>query len=132
MRTVIAAAALSITLASAAHAQKWKVIGTTSSGNVVSVDERSIKRKADTVAATVRVVFTEPVKASRGTWKSSKTSATFDCKRRYLAAKENVFYSDEKGTKVVERSVNKLPGYGPGLSGSLGGIAVDYLCGPKK
>ena len=132
MRTLIAAAALSITMASPAHAQKWKAIGTTASGNVVSVDERSIKRKADTVAATVRVVFTVPVKASRGTWKSSRTSATFDCKRRYLAAKENVFYSDEKGTKVVERSVNKLPGYGPGLSGSLGGIAVDYLCGPRK
>ena len=132
MRTLIAAAALSITLAPAAHAQKWKDIGRTSSGNAVSVDERSIKRKGDTVAATVRVVFTEPVKASRGTWKSSKTSATFDCKRRYLAAKENVFYSDEKGTKVVERSVNKLPGYGPGLGGSLGGLAVDYLCGPKK
>jgi hypothetical protein len=132
MRVFIVAAAVSISLVPAAHAQKWKDIGRTSSGNVVSVDERSIKRKGDTVAATVRVVFTEPVKASRGTWKSSKTSATFDCKRRYLAAKENVFYSDEKGTRVVERSVNKQPGFGPGLSGSLGGIAVDYLCGPKK
>jgi hypothetical protein len=131
MRTLIAVAALCITISSAAHAQKWKDIGKTASGNIVSVDERSIKRKGDTVAATVRVVFTEPVKASRGTWKSSKTSASFDCKRRYLAAKENVFYSDEKGTKVVERSVNKQPGYGPGLGGSLGGIAVDYLCGPK-
>jgi hypothetical protein len=132
MRVIIVAAAVSISLAPAAHAQKWKDIGRTSSGNVVSVDERSIKRKGDTVAASVRVVFTEPVKASRGIWKSSKTSATFDCKRRYLAAKENVFYSDEKGTRVVERSVNKQPGFGPGLSGSLGGIAVDYLCGPKK
>lgn len=132
MRSFVIAALLCITLAPAARAQKWKEIGKTSSGNMVSVDERSIKRKADTVAATVRVVFTEPVKASRGTWKSSKTTATFDCKRRYLAAKENVFYADEKGTKVVERSVNKMPGYGPGLNGSLGGIAVDYLCGPKK
>lgn len=132
MRSLIAALAISISLAPVAHAQKWKDIGKTNSGNVVSVDERSIKHKGDTVLATVRVVFTEPVKAARGTWKSSKTTASFDCKRRYLAAKENVFYSDEKGTKVVERSVNKQPGYGPGLSGSLGGIAVDYLCGPKK
>ena len=132
MRSLIAAAALCLTLAPVAHAQKWKDIGKTTSGNVVSVDERSIKHKGDTVAATVRVIFTEPVKASRGTWKSSKTTAMFDCKRRYLAAKENVFYSDEKGTKIVERSVNKMPGFGPGLSGSLGGIAVDYLCGPKK
>ena len=132
MRSFVVAAALCITLAPAARAQKWKEIGKTSSGNMVSVDERSIKRKADTVSATVRVVFTEPVKASRGTWKSSKTTASFDCRRRYLAAKENVYYADEKGTKVVERSVNKMPGYGPGLGGSLGGIAVDYFCGPKK
>ncbi|CAN5263243.1 hypothetical protein BH09GEM1_BH09GEM1_25720 [soil metagenome] len=132
MRSILVAAAFVITLVPAASAQKWKDIGKTASGNMVSVDERSVKRKGDTVFATVRVVFTEPVKAARGMWKSSKTSAMFDCRKRYLAAKENVFYSDEKGTKVVERSVNKLPGFGPGLSGSLGGIAVDYLCGPKK
>jgi hypothetical protein len=132
MRSVIVAVIACITLAPVASAQKWKDIGKTSSGNIVSVDERSVRRKGDTVSATVRVIFTEPVKAARGIWKSSKTSATFDCRKRYLAAKENVFYSDEKGTRVVERSVNKIPGYGPGLAGSLGGIAVDYLCGPKK
>ena len=82
----------------------------------------------NTVAATVRVVFTTPVKVARGTWASSKTRATFDCTRRYLAAKENVYYSDAKSTKVVERSVNKIPGFGPALGGSLGGLAVDYLC----
>ena len=119
-------------IAPVALAQKWKDIGRTSSGNVVSIDPRSVKRTGEFVAATVRVVFTPPVKAARGTWASSRTSATFDCKRRYLAAKENVFYSDEKSTRVVERSVNKQPGFGPGLSGSLGGMAVDYLCGPKK
>ncbi len=132
MRSLIVAAALVLAVVPAARAQKWKDIGRTSSGNVVSVDERSVKRKGDTVSATVRVVFTEPVKAARGTWKSSKTTAMFDCRKRYLAAKENVFYSDEKGRKVVERSVNKQPGFGPGLAGSLGGIAVDYFCGPKK
>jgi hypothetical protein len=45
MRSLIVAGALCITLAPAASAQKWKAIGKTSSGNVVSVDERSIKRK---------------------------------------------------------------------------------------
>ncbi len=119
-------------LAPTARAQKWKDIGKTASGNVVSIDPRSVKRKGDTVSATVRVVFTDPVKASRGIWKSSKTTAMFDCRKRYLAAKENVYYSDEKGTKVVERSVNKMPGFGPGLTGSLGGISVDYFCGPKQ
>lgn len=114
-----------------ASAQKWKDIGTTSAGNVVSVDPRSVKKNGNLVSATVRVVFTPPVKAARGMWASSKSIATFDCTRRYLAAKENVYYADVKGTKVVERSVNKQPGFGPALGGSMGGIAVDHLCGPK-
>jgi len=124
-----------ILLASAAHsasAQKWKDIGKTVSGNVVSVDPKSIKRDGSMVSATVRVVFTPPVKAARGTWASSKTIATFDCTKRYLAAKENIFYSDANSTKVIERNVNKQPGFGPALGGSLGGVAVDYLCGAKK
>jgi hypothetical protein len=29
---------------------------------------------------------------------------------------------------VVDKSVNKIPGFGPVLNGSLGAIAVDYLC----
>ena len=132
MRTFLLGALLLVSCAPLARAQKWKDIGTTSSGNVVSIDPRSVKRSGKLVAATVRVVFTPPVKAARGTWASSRTSATFDCTTRYLAAKENVFYSDARSTKVVERSVNKQPGFGPALGGSLGGIAVDYFCGPKK
>lgn len=132
MRSFLLGALLLVSCAPLARAQKWKDIGTTSSGNVVSIDPRSVKRSGKLVAATVRVVFTPPVKAARGTWASSRTSATFDCTTRYLAAKENVFYSDARSTKVVERSVNKQPGFGPALGGSLGGIAVDYFCGPKK
>ena len=124
----IIAAALLLVASLPASAQKWKDIGRTSSGNVVSVDPKSVKREGKLVHATVRVVFTPPVKVARGTWASSKTTATFDCSRRYLAAKENVYYSDARSTKVVERSVNKMPGFGPALGGSLGGIAVDYLC----
>ena len=119
-------------VAPVASAQKWKDIGKTASGNVVSVDPKSVKRNGNMVAATVRVVFTPPVKAARGMWASSKTIATFDCTKRYLAAKENVYYSDAASTKVIERNVNKQPGFGPALGGSLGGLAVDYLCGPKK
>jgi len=131
-RAFLSGLALVALAAHPAAAQKWKDIGTTSSGNVVSVDPASIKRTGNLVSATVRVVFTPPVKVQRGTWASSKSIATFDCTKRYLAAKENVFYSDEKSTKVVERNVNKQPGFGPALGGSLGGLAVDYLCGPKK
>ncbi len=127
-KAIIAAGALIVVASLPASAQKWKDIGKTSSGNVVSVDPKSVKREGKLVHATVRVVFTPPVKAARGTWASSKTTATFDCARRYLAAKENVYYSDAKSTKVVERSVNRMPGFGPALGGSLGGIAVDYLC----
>lgn len=112
-------------------AQRWKDIGTTSSGNVVSVDPASIKRKAGLVSATVRVVFTTPVKAAKGTWASSRTSATFDCAKRSLAARENVYYSDARSTRVVERTVNKQPGFGPALGGSLGAIALEYLCKAK-
>lgn len=132
MRSVLFGALMLASIAPLVQAQRWKDIGRTSSGNVVSIDPRSVKRTGDLVSATVRVVFTPPVKAARGTWASSRIAADFDCTKRYLASKGSVYYSDEKGTKVVERSVNKQPGFGPGLSGSLGGIAVDYLCGPKK
>ena len=120
-----------LAIAPAAHAQKWQDIGKTSSGNMVSVDPKSVKREKNFVSATVRIVFTPPVKAARGTWASSKTNATFDCTRRALAAKENAYYSDVKGTKLVERNVNKMPGYGPALGGSLGALALDYLCADR-
>ena len=132
MRAHVVALCLIACVAPLAQAQKWKDIGTTSSGNVVSIDPKSVKRSGDLVSATVRVVFNPPVKAARGTWASSRITADFDCKKRYLASKGSTYYADAKGTRVVERSVNKQPGFGPGLAGSLGGIAVDYLCGPKK
>jgi hypothetical protein len=128
MRSLIIGVILLACAAPAASAQKWKDIGKTVSGNVVSVDPKSVKRNGNLVSATVRVVFTPPVKAARGMWASSRTTATFDCARRYLAAKENVFYSDVNSTKVIERNVNKQPGFGPALGGSLGAVAVDYLC----
>ena len=111
-----------------ARAQKWQDLGKTSSGNMVSVDPASIKHANGLVTATVRVVFDPPVKAARGMWGSSKTTATFDCAKKSLAAKQSVFYSDAKGTKEVERNVLKKPGYGPALKGSMGQIAMDYLC----
>ena len=106
----------------------WKAIGKTSAGNAVFVDTRSVKRTGPLVAANVRVVFTEPVKGAKGTFASYRTSATFDCAKQSLAAKENVYYADAKGRRVIDRSVNKLPGYGPALRGSLGDVALTYLC----
>jgi hypothetical protein len=108
--------------------KKWTPIGATASGNQVFVDAKSVKRSGSLVAATVRVVFTTPVKTATGTWMSSRTTATFDCAAKKLAAKENVYYGDAKETKVVERKVNKIPGYGPALGGSMGAMALDYVC----
>jgi len=114
---------------SLAHAQKkWAPIGATASGNQVFVDPKSVKRTGSLVAATVRVVFTTPVKTPTGTWMSSRTSATFDCASKKLAAKENIYYGDAKETKVVDRTVNKIPGYGPAIGGSMGALALDYVC----
>ncbi|MEO7714317.1 MAG: surface-adhesin E family protein [Gemmatimonadaceae bacterium] len=116
-------------LPSTARAQRgWKAIGVTAAGNEVFVETRSIKRTGDLVAANVRVVFTTPVKGSKGTFASYRTSATFNCIKKSLAAKENVYFADAKGTKVIDRTVNKLPGFGPALGGSLGAVALTHLC----
>ena len=121
-----------LALPSIAHAQKkWTPIGATSSGNQVFVDSKSIKRTGSLVAATVRVAFTTPVQTPKGAWMSSRTSATFDCAKKSLAAKENVYYGDAKETKVVDRKVNAIPGYGPALGGSMGALALTYLCAQK-
>ena len=129
MRLLVVALVL---LPSLAQAQKkWTPIGATSSGNQVFVDPRSVKRTGSLVAATVRVVFTKPVQTSSGAWMSSRTTATFDCATKKLAAKENTVYGDARETKVVEHKVNKIPGYGPALGGSLGDVALKYLCAPK-
>jgi hypothetical protein len=112
----------------AIHAQRWTVIGKTSNGNDVYVDSRSIKHKGALVDATVRLVFATPVKTPKGLWASSRTTATFNCAKNTLAAKENVFYSDVKGARVTERTVNKLPGFGPALKGSLGDVALHWVC----
>ncbi len=133
MRHLLIGLAMVCGAASAAAAStqgkgKWKAIGTTSSGNAVFVEARSVKRQGSLVTANVRVVFNTPVKAPKGMWASSRTAATFDCARKSLAASENVFYADAAGTKVTERTVNKIPGYGPALGGSLGDVAMKFLC----
>jgi len=117
---------------SLAQAQKkWTPIGATASGNQVFVDAKSVKRTGSLVAATVRVVFTTPVKTPTGTWMSSRTTATFDCAAKKLAAKENVYYGDAKETKIVEKKVNAQPGYGVALGGTMGAVAMRYLCSAK-
>lgn len=129
---LVLSAALLVLMAPATrtlHAQRaWKAVGKTANANAVYVDSRSVKRTGDLVAADVRVVFTEPVKGAKGTFASYRTSATFNCARKSLAAKENVYYADAKSTKVIDRTVNKMPGFGPAIGGSLGDVALRHLC----
>ena len=124
---------LASTLApSAAHAQKkWTQIGTTSSGNPVYVDPKSVKKTGDLVSATVRVVFVKPVETPQGAWMSGRVAGTYDCAKKSVAAKEQTYYGDKAETKVVQHKVNKMPGYGPALAGSLPAVALDYLCKAK-
>src|SRR5262245_55048201 len=112
----------------AAAQGRWKEIGKTSGGNSVYVDPRSVKKVNGIVTARVRVKFETPVKTPRGDWKTSQSLAMFDCAKSTIAAKETVYYADETGGKVGERTVNKVPGYGPALGGSMAKVALDYLC----
>ena len=119
-------------LPSAVHAQKkWTPIGTTASGNPVFVDSKSVKRAGSLVTATVRVQFVTPVQTPKGAWMSGRVIGTYDCTKKSVAAKEQFYYGDKAETKVVEHKVNKMPGYGPALGGSLPAIALDYLCKAK-
>jgi hypothetical protein len=136
MRRVVGAFVLLALIPGAAHAQKqqkpqWKAIGSTVSGNTVYVDPRSVRKEGSLVHATVRIVFNTPVETPKGAWMSSRTVATFDCAKKSLAAKENVYYGDARETKVVDRKVNKIPGYGPAIGGSLGDVSLKYLCAAR-
>ena len=113
----------------AAHAQvKWKEIGKTVSGNRVYVDPKSVHANKDLRDATVRVVFTKPVESGEDLLYSARTKGTFNCTTRRLAVKENTFFGNARETKVVEHKVNKIPGFGWVADGSLGAVALDYLC----
>jgi hypothetical protein len=111
--------------------KKWTQIGATSSGNPVYVDQKSVKKTGNLVSATVRVVFLKPVETPKGTWMSGRVIGTFDCAARKFAAKESAYYGDKAETRVIERKVNKIPGYSVVLGGSLGAVALDHLCGAR-
>ncbi len=132
MRTLIGSLALVASVAVSAHAQgrqiQWKEIGKTSSGNSVYVDPRSIKTANGLVTARIRVKFVPPVATPNGAWTASHTLATFDCAKASVAAKENTYYSNEATNTIVDRKVNAQPGFGPVLGGSMGKVALDYLC----
>jgi hypothetical protein len=120
--------ALALAAAPASAQGRWKEIGKTSAGNTVYVDPHSVKHAKGIVTARLRVVFATPVATPEGAWKSSQHTAMFNCAKATVAAKENVYYADVAGRKVVERSAPEIPGYGSVIGGSMTKIALDYLC----
>ncbi|HEV7992011.1 MAG TPA: surface-adhesin E family protein [Gemmatimonadaceae bacterium] len=129
LTTILLATALA---PSSARAQKkWTQIGTTASGNPVYVDPKSVKKSGTLVDATVRVVFVKPVETPQGVWMSGRIGGTYDCAKKSVAAKEQTYYGDRAETKIAMHKVNKQPGFGPALAGSLPAIALDYLCKTK-
>lgn len=115
--------------ASAAQPPRWQEIGKTRTGNPVYVDARSVKTGADGIInATIRVVYTTPVKSPRGNLTASRATAMFDCGRKTFATKENATYIDEKSNTVFQRTVNKQPGFGPAIAGNFADVALQYLC----
>ena len=114
--------------APAAAQSKWKEIGKTSVGNSVYIDPATIKTVNGITTARIRVKFTPPVVTPDGKWVTSQHIAMFDCTKSTIAAKESIYFSDEAGKKVVEKKVNKIPGFGPALGGSMAKVALDYVC----
>jgi azurin len=109
--------------------KRWKEIGRTSSGNVVSYDTRSVKTAKGITSVTLQVKFTTPAEVSPGVkWYLSRHEAMFDCAKHRVASKLNTYYGDPAGTKVVKRDVVKIPGFGPAIGGSMAQVAMDFFC----
>ena len=124
MRLILTAIAV-VALPAAASAQNWKEIGKTASNSVVMIDTKSVKRLNDSVTVTMKTRFAAP---DGDGITGTRTIATFNCAKQQVAVKENDSY---KGTRVVKKSVPKIPGYGAVFGGSLTGVAFDYLCRKK-
>jgi hypothetical protein len=128
---VVALAAAGALLAPArlAAQRRWQVIGTTSVGNPVSIDPKSVTKADGIVTALVRAEFVKPVATPKGAITSSRTVAMFDCARQVVAVKENTYYHDERANRVYQRSVVGVPGFGPAIRGTLPDIALAHFCG---
>ena len=108
---------------------RWQEIGTTRSGNPVFVERKSVHRNREgLVVATIRVVFTTPVKSPQGNLTASRATATFDCAHNSFAALENTTYFDEKQNRVFAHNVNKQPGFGPAIAGTFADVALEHFC----
>jgi hypothetical protein len=122
-------AALVLTTGAFAQGSRWRQIGTTSSGNPVFLDPRSVS--TDTggiITATLRSTYVTPTKTPKGPITASRSTAMFDCAKRRVAVKETIIYHDEAAGRIYQRSAPKIPGFGPVFTTNFSGVALDYLC----
>ena len=118
-------------LLTAQRPPQWKAIGTTSTGNAVFVDARSITTEEGIITATVRVVYAEPVSTPQGPITGSRSVAMFDCAKRTVAVKENIIWHDEQKGTAYRRSAPKVPGFGVALTSTFAHVALEHLCAPN-
>jgi hypothetical protein len=114
--------------ATSARAQSLREIGRTAAGNPVLVEQRSIRRTAPMLDATIRVRFAKPVRAPGGDWWSSRTKLTFDCSKRQVKVIENWYYGDTTWTRVQSHKVSGQPAFGTVMGGSMTSVGYDALC----
>lgn len=110
---------------------RWREIGTTSTGNKVYVDPRSVKDSATFKVAEVRTVYAEPASTPAGPITGSRARAAFDCAQKRVAVIENIIYHDERANRVYRSSKPRIPGFSPALTSTFAHVALEHLCAPK-
>jgi len=108
---------------------KWREIGTTSTGNSVFLDTKSVRKAPDGIlTAKLRVTYTPPLDTPKGKVHSSRATAMFDCAKRQVATKESTLYLDEAAGREFSRRTIAKPGFGPALSSTFADVALKHLC----
>jgi len=115
-------------LALLVQAAAWIALGTTSTGNAVFADERSVRTVDGLVHATVKVVYAKPVATPTGPLGGAVTKAMFDCVRKTVAVKESTLYHDMARRTVYSKTVVGKPGFGPQMRGTFAQVALEGLC----
>jgi hypothetical protein len=116
-----------------AQGSRWRQIGTTTSGNPVFLDPRSVRTdSAGIITATLRSTYVKPTETPRGPITATKSTAMFDCVKRRVAVKETIIYHDEAAGTIYEHRKPKIPWFGPVFTTNFSGVALDYLCAQQK
>ncbi len=122
---------LLLALAPPAYQKRWKPIGTTSTGNPVFVDPRTVTTKNGITTATIRTVYAKPVDTPKGPITSVRSIAMFKCATHEVAAKATTLFIDEASGKIFEKRVPGIPGFAKSFPNTYADVAMTYLCAPK-